>query len=201
MSGRVKPAQGPRSAGFCQEGGPPKGASRAGSGRPKAPSANTQHSHNPHVKGARVANRRDPPGHAAQLDLALHPHQPGLPLLPGPLPNLDNLPLFQLPGGVLQLPRCILGAPPAQLEGLCQDRVFDNLEKGATALQKNGALVARQGDPSLDIILHDLRLDPQNIHGVFLGWPLQNLHNLTQVKPPQSLALLDADSCRDDRVL
>mmetsp|Transcript_100416 Transcript_100416/g.266936 ORF Transcript_100416/g.266936 Transcript_100416/m.266936 type:complete len:202 (-) Transcript_100416:1143-1748(-) len=201
MSGMVKPAQGPRSAGFCQEVGPPRGASMACSGRPKAPSANTQHSHNLHVEGALVANRSDPAGHAVRLDLALHPHQPGLLLLPGPLPNLDDLTLFQLPGGVLQLPRCILGAATVQLEGLCQDSVFDNLEEVATVLQEDGALVARQGDPSLDIILHDLRLDPQNIHGVFLGWPLQDLHDLTQVEPPQSLALLDADSCRDDSVL
>mmetsp|Transcript_51412 Transcript_51412/g.161599 ORF Transcript_51412/g.161599 Transcript_51412/m.161599 type:complete len:611 (-) Transcript_51412:1560-3392(-) len=152
------------------------------------------HLHDLHVDCALVANGGDPTSHAIGLDLALHPHQAGLLLLPRPFPNLNNLTRLQLSGGVLR-------ASAVQLEALREDGVLHNLEQVATLLEEDGALVSGQSDPALNVILHDLGLDTKNVHGLLLRGALQNLHHLAQLQPPQSPAVLDAHARRDHRVL
>jgi len=106
MSVMVKPAQCPPNAGVVKRWDrqeKPAWPARAVPGHQMPVQL-----HDLHVNGALVANGGDPTSHAIGLDLALHPHETGLILLPSPFSHLHNLALFQLPGGVLQLPRCIL---------------------------------------------------------------------------------------------
>mmetsp|Transcript_59360 Transcript_59360/g.168809 ORF Transcript_59360/g.168809 Transcript_59360/m.168809 type:complete len:373 (+) Transcript_59360:696-1814(+) len=180
---------------------PPSPATKASADPPARRSPRGSRLHHLQVHRALVADGGHPPNGAVRLDLALHPHEPGLLFPAGPLANLDDLTLLKLPGGVLELARVLLGAASVELEGLCEDGVLHDLEDVPALLQECRALRARERHPALDLVLHDRHPDAQHVDGVLFGGALENLHDLARLEPPQRLAVLDVDGRRDDRVL
>mmetsp|Transcript_1350 Transcript_1350/g.3772 ORF Transcript_1350/g.3772 Transcript_1350/m.3772 type:complete len:208 (-) Transcript_1350:1650-2273(-) len=145
-----------------------------------------------------IADGGDPTDQTIGLSSALHPCETRLLLFLRELSHLEELPLLELAGRILRL----LVHYGVQLEGRCHDGLLDDLEQAATVLQVHRALVALEGHPSLNAILHCLRTDPHHPCRAVLDGALKHLHDLAHLHAAErpGFLVLDAHSRRQSRL-